>query len=79
MAYNPRAQPRKGRWLLHFDDGQRERVDLPDDTVRVMTARVSACRCKASPGGAAGCREDTVYTRTATRRCRTRGRRTRSE
>ena len=47
MAYNPRAQPRKGRWLLHFDDGQRERVDLPDETVRIVTATVGECRsCK---------------------------------
>ena len=51
------AAAHKGRFLLHFDDGQRERVQLPDDTVRIMTACVSVCRCKRSPGGAVGCCE----------------------
>ena len=55
VAFNVRASEALGRWLLHFDDGQRERVDLPDQTVRIMTLRTSVCRCKRSPGGAAGC------------------------
>lgn len=55
VAYNPRAAAHKGRFLAHFDDGQRERIDLPDETVRVMTTRVAVCRCKDSPGGARGC------------------------
>ena len=55
VAFNPRASADIGRYLLHFDDGQRERIDVPDDTVRIMTMRTSVCRCKKSPGGAAGC------------------------
>ena len=57
VAFNGRCAAHKGRFLLHFDDGQRERVQLPDDTVRIMTACVSVCRCKRSPGGAVGCCE----------------------
>jgi hypothetical protein len=49
VAFNSRAASHKGRYLLHFDDGQRERVDLPDDTVRIMTACVSICKCQDSP------------------------------
>mgnify|MGYP002631234970 CR=1 FL=1 len=55
VAFNSRASSHKGRYLLHFDDGQRERVDLPDDTVRIMTACVSICRCQDSPGHRTGC------------------------
>ena len=57
VAYNPRCVAHKGRFLLHFDDGVRERVDLPDETVRIMTAesRVTVCRCRDSPGGQPGC------------------------
>ena len=43
-----------GRFLLHFDDGLRERADFPDDSVRIMSTRVSKCRCLHSPGGAVG-------------------------
>ena len=55
VAFNSRASSHKGRYLLHFDDGQRERVDLPDDTVRIMTACVSICRCQDSPRHRTGC------------------------
>jgi hypothetical protein len=55
VAYNSRAAARIGRFLLHFDDGQRERVGLPDHTVRVMTARVSFCSCKESLNKQPGC------------------------
>ena len=55
VAYNPRAHANKGRFLLHFDDGQRERVDLPEETIRLMTVSVAACRCKDSPGESQGC------------------------
>ena len=37
VAYNPRAKPSKGRWLVHLDDGMRERIDFPEATVRIMT------------------------------------------
>ena len=55
VAFNERASTHKGRFLLHFDDGQRERVDLPDETVRIMTLRVKVCACQDSPGGSPGC------------------------
>ena len=59
VAYNSRCAPRKGRFLLHFDCGLRKRVQLPDETVRIMTRRVSSCSCQKSPGGVAGCCEGT--------------------
>jgi hypothetical protein len=56
VAFNARAHARCGRFLLHFDTcGQRERVELPDDTVRVMTAQVTRCSCVDSPRGTPGC------------------------
>ena len=51
VAFNPRAAAHKGQFLLHFDDGLRERVE----SVRIMSTRVSKCRCLHSPGGAVGC------------------------
>ena len=36
-------------------DGQRERVELPDPSVRIMTARVTSCSCKDSPAETPGC------------------------
>ena len=59
VAYNSRCAPRKGRFLLHFDCGLRKRVQLPNETVRIMTRRVSSCSCQKSPGGVAGCCEGT--------------------
>ena len=55
VAYNHRAAEHKGRFLLHFDDGQRERVQVPDETIRIMTNSAAACYCKDSPGGIKGC------------------------
>ena len=55
VAYNSLCSALLGRWLLHFDDGQRERVDLPDETVRIMTTYVAVCKCQNSPGGQLGC------------------------
>tara|TARA_B110000046_G_scaffold86135_1_gene94216 strand:+ start:162 stop:383 length:222 start_codon:yes stop_codon:yes gene_type:complete len=43
----------------NFDDGQRERVDLHDETVRIMTKTVTICRCRDSPGGKQGCCQGT--------------------
>ena len=40
VAFNSRCSEKIGRFLLHFDDGQRERVELPDPTVRIVTMRV---------------------------------------
>ena len=51
VAYNSLCSPLLGRWLLHFDDGQREHVDLPDETVRLTTTYVAVCKCQNSPGG----------------------------
>ena len=64
VAFNPRigqlrlgarAAADRGRFLLHFDDGQRERVELPDPSVRIMTAKVTSCSCKDSPAETPGC------------------------
>ena len=46
VAYNSKAHEAHGRYLIHFDDGMVERVGLPCETVRIMTTRVSVCRCK---------------------------------
>ena len=42
VAFNGRAAAHKGRFLLHFDDGLRVRIDLPEETVRILTARVDS-------------------------------------
>ena len=55
VAYNPRTKPSKGRWLVHLDDGMRERIDFPEATVRIMTTQVTQCSCRDSPGGQPGC------------------------
>ena len=57
VAFNERASADKGRWLAHFDDGLHERIELPDPTVRIMTERVTVCRCKKLHRGTAGCCE----------------------
>jgi hypothetical protein len=52
---NSRATQHLGRHLLHFDDGQHERVGLPDDTVRIMSLRVETCSCADTASGESGC------------------------
>ena len=56
VAYNSLCSLLLGRWLLHFDDGQRERVDLPDETVRLTTTYVAVCKCMPKLGQLGCCR-----------------------
>ena len=55
IAISPRDEGRVGGGGA----GLRKRVQLPDETVRIMTRRVSSCSCQKSPGGVAGCCEGT--------------------
>ena len=44
VMYRPAATT--FNYLMHFDDGWRSLVGLPDDSVRLLSTRVSRCTCE---------------------------------
>lgn len=43
VQHRPRAT--KYHFVVHYDEGEEILVGLPDDSVRLMEARVSHCKC----------------------------------